>query len=313
MGYRIEENVAANGRNAEVKRILWLVLGLNLAVAAGKFFYGLYIGSVSMQADGFHSAFDGTSNVVGLIGMALAARPADSDHPYGHGKFETYASATIGAMLVLAAWEIGSQALAKLSHTGAPPKVDATSFLVMGVTLAVNIFVAWYEAKKGRQLHSDILTADASHTGSDILVSVGVLVGLGLVMMGLPLADPIIAMGVSVVILWTAWGVFKKAGEVLSDAAALSIRKVCEIALAVPGVLGCHRIRTRGPSSQVLVDLHVQVDANATVARGHKIAEEVERAIAEGIPGVVDVIVHLEPQDDYQVEKTRSESNTGSP
>jgi cation diffusion facilitator family transporter len=305
MGYR--KNGSDSGRNSSVRRVLWAILGLNIAVALGKLIYGIFIDSVSMQADGFHSVFDGTSNVVGLIGMGMAARPADSDHPYGHGKYETYASTMIGAMLLLASWKIGSAAIGRLLGGGEPPRVDVGSFVVMGATLAINIGVAWYEGKKGRELQSDILIADASHTGSDILVSVGVLIGLGLVMLGFPLADPIIALLVAFAILWTAWGVLQRSNEIFSDRARLKVEDVCHVACGVKGVLGCHSIRTRGLASQIHVDLHVQVNPNATVAAGHAIAEEVERTVCESLPGVVDVIVHLEPFDEYQYKKTKEE------
>lgn len=309
MGFRKEEMAAFGERTGEVKKVLWAVLFLNLAVAAAKIIYGTAINSVSMQADGFHSTFDGTSNAIGLIGMVLASRPADRDHPYGHSKYETFASAVIGIMLLFASWEIGSKAIARIMNGGAPPDIGAGSFLVMGLTLMVNIFVAGYETRKGRDLKSDILTADASHTSSDIIVSVGVLVGLGLVKMGIPAADPVIALAVACVIAWTAWGVFKRANDIFSDRARLETGKVCGVVLKVPGVLGCHGIRTRGMASHIHVDLHIQVDPEKTVAQGHKIAENVERAVCEGIEGVVDVIVHLEPMDEYQKNKTLHEND----
>ena len=92
--------------------MLWIILFLNFGVAFAKLFWGIAIGSAAMQADGFHSLFDGTSNIVGLVGMGFASRPADEDHPYGHSKYETYASAIIGAMLLFAAYRIGSEAIA---------------------------------------------------------------------------------------------------------------------------------------------------------------------------------------------------------
>ena len=97
-------------RVRSIRRVLWVILFMNLGVATAKLAWGLFSRSVSMTADGFHSMFDGTSNVIGLVGMRLAGRPADRDHPYGHGKYETYASAVIGAMLLLAAWRVGSSA-----------------------------------------------------------------------------------------------------------------------------------------------------------------------------------------------------------
>jgi cation diffusion facilitator family transporter len=100
MGYRKTSDASGGSqRIRNIRRVLWVVLFLNLSVAFAKLAWGLISGSAAMQADGFHSLFDGTSNVVGLVGMGLAARPADRDHPYGHGKYETYASAIIGAML----------------------------------------------------------------------------------------------------------------------------------------------------------------------------------------------------------------------
>src|SRR5512133_3825971 len=101
--------------------MLWIILFLNVAVAAAKLIYGTIIGSSAMQADGYHSFFDGASNVVGLVGMGFAGRPADEDHPYGHGKYETYSSAIIGAMLLFAAYRIGSEAFIGLTTNAAPP------------------------------------------------------------------------------------------------------------------------------------------------------------------------------------------------
>ncbi len=294
-----------------IKRTLWVILFLNLAVACAKLFWGAAIGSAAMQADGFHSLFDGTSNVVGLVGMGFASQPADADHPYGHSKFETYASAIIGAMLLFAAYRIGSEAVAALSSGAEPPAVDVMSFVVMIGTLVINLGVTMWERAVGRRLGSAILVADASHTGSDALVSIGVIISLILVRAGFPKADPIVALLVTGAIVYTAWGVFKQASATLSDAARIPVDEICDVALAVPGVLGCHHIRTRGSEAEVMVDLHVQVAPDATVAQGHEIVESVERAIAEHFPQVADVIAHLEPYDTYQRTKTEQESRAG--
>jgi divalent metal cation (Fe/Co/Zn/Cd) transporter len=101
--------------------------------------------------------------------------------------------------------------------------------------------------------------------------------------------------------------VLQRSNEIFSDRARLKVEDVCRVAFAVNGVLGCHSVRTRGLASQIHVDLHVQVNPNATVAAGHAIAEEVERTVCESLPGVVDVIVHLEPFDEYQYKKTKEE------
>ncbi|MDP2182734.1 MAG: cation diffusion facilitator family transporter [Actinomycetota bacterium] len=313
MGYRREEGAGAGAspRVRRIRRILWAILVLNLAVAVAKMAWGYVTGSVAMQADGFHSLFDGASNVVGLVGMYVAGRPADREHPYGHGKFETYASAAIGAMLALAAYRVGSSAIHALVDGGAPPRVDAVSFGIMIGTLAVNIGVTTYERRVGRKLGSEILVADASHTGSDVLVSLGVIAGLVAVRLGFPIADPIIALGVSVAIAYTAWAVFRQANETLSDSARIDPGEICGAACLVEGVLGCHSVRTRGSESEVYVDLHIQVDPSSTVKEGHAVAEEVERAVCVAFPSVVDVIAHLEPLDEYQASKTAEEIDAG--
>src|SRR5512139_684249 len=136
MGFVRSAGAADVARTRTVRLVLWVVLGLNVAVAAAKYLYGLATASIAMQADGFHSLFDGTSNVIGLIGLAVAIRPPDRDHPYGHAKYETYAAAVIGAMLLLAAWKVGSVALTRLTGSGEPPRIDAGSFAVMISTLA---------------------------------------------------------------------------------------------------------------------------------------------------------------------------------
>ena len=311
MGYRTTPAGESAKRIPRIRRVLLLILVLNVAVALAKLGWGYVAGSVSMIADGFHSLFDGASNVIGLIGLGLAARPADRDHPYGHGKYETYASAAIGAMLVFAAYSVGSTAIGRLLAGSPPPRVDATAFAVMVGTLAINLGVTLYERRAGKRLNSDILLADASHTASDALVSVGVIGGLVAVRLGYPSADPLIALFVAAVIARTALSVFKQATVTLSDTARIPPADVCAVVNAVPGVLGCHHVRTRGSMSEVYVDLHVQVDAEATVAAGHEVAEQVERAVCGAFDIVVDVVAHLEPYDEYQARKTAEEIDAG--
>jgi len=294
-----------------IRRVLWSVLFLNLAVAAAKLGWGLYSGSIAMQADGFHSLFDGVSNIVGLIGIHLAARPADFDHPYGHSKYEAYASALIGAMLVFAAYTIGSSAIAELVRGVDPPEVDTVSFAIMLITVGVNVSITLWERRVGRRLNSEILLADARHTASDIWVSLGVIGSLVAVKLGYPAADPLIALVVAGIIAYTAWQVFRQAGSTLSDASRIPSAEIAEICLTVDGVLGCHHIRTRGLESEVYVDMHIQVSPALSVEKGHAIAEAVEEKVGEVFASVTDVVVHIEPFDERQAEKTRAEKEAG--
>ncbi len=291
--------------------MLWWVLGLNVAVAVTKLTYGTLVNSVAVTADGFHSLFDGASNVIALLGTGLAARPADRDHPYGHTKYETFASAAIGALLLLAAWRVGSEAIGRLLHPDAGPSVDAISFVVMGVTLVVNILVTAGERRAGERLGSGLLRADAAHTGSDVLVTLGVIGGLAAVRLGVPLADPVIGLTVAGFIVFAGFRVLRGAGATLADSARIAPDAIVEVCLRVHGVLGCHEVRTRGSADEVSVDLHVQVDPRISVIEGHAIIERVERAVADAFTQVVDVIAHLEPFDDYQRHKTAVQEERG--
>ena len=308
LGYsRSDDQITSAQRRRKIRRVLWIVLVLNVGVAVAKLAWGTVIGSVAMQADGFHSLFDGASNVVGLVGLGMASRPPDSTHPYGHSKYETYASAAIGAMLAIAAYNVGSTALRALIQNVEPARVDAVAFAVMIVTLSINISVTLWERRVGRRLKSEILLADARHTLSDVLVSLGVIVSLIAVKMGMPVADPIVGLLVAGAIAYTAWQVFSEAASTLSDSARIPAKDVRAVARQVDGVLGCHHIRTRGPEAGVYVDMHVQVDASLSMMDAHKIAEDVEREICAVFDNVADVLVHVEPYDQYQADKTAEE------
>ncbi len=286
-------------RIARVRHVLAMVLVLNLAVALAKFFYGAATGSNSMQADGIHSIFDSLGNVVGLVGITLALRPADEGHPYGHFKFETYASMVIGVLLILAAVEVGSSAVLALMSGVHNAQVTVVSYVVMIGTLCINVGVTTFERREGKRLNSDILLADASHTLSDAMVSIGVIIGLVLIQLGFPIADSVMALVVMVAILYTAFDVFRSAFQTLSDKARIPEEEVREVVESIPGVQNAHRIRTRGTQGDVYADLHVLVDPNMTVAVSHELADRIESEIVHKFPQVKDILVHIEPDDAY--------------
>ena len=167
-------------------------------------------------------------------------------------------------------------------------------------TLAVNIGVTTYERRCAKRLKSEVLAADANHTLSDALVSIGVIVGLAAVALGFPMADPIMALVVTVAILATAYDVFKHALATLSDHARIPDKDVRAVAMGVPGVQDAHHIRTRGTEGEVYADLHVLVAPGMTVGEAHELSERVERAIMQRFPNVIEVLVHIEPNDGHE-------------
>lgn len=286
-------------RMHDIKRVLWIVLFLNIAVALAKYLYGTYTGAASMQADGIHSLFDSAGNIVGLIGIAVASRPADESHPYGHAKFETYASFIIGLLLLLAAFDVGSTAVEKLITQEFGAEVTPVSFIIMVVTLAINIGVTTYERRKGKELRSEVLMADASHTLSDALVSIGVIIGLIFVALGFPMADPIMALIVMLAILYTAYDVFRHSLATLSDRARISEEEILAAVKAIPHVLEAHKVRTRGTEGEVYLDLHVLVSPDMTVQSAHDLSNTVEEVLRAKFKNITEVLVHIEPNDGH--------------
>jgi cation diffusion facilitator family transporter len=290
-------SLSVNGsaeRTREVRGVLCIVLALNVLVAGVKLLYGIMTGSMGMQADGFHSLFDGVSNLVGLVGLWLAAFPPDATHPYGHKKYETVAAAIIGGLLVMTSVYIVERSYQHwigLAH----PQVRPASVGVMVGTMVVNACVTWWERRRGLALCSEILMADARHTGSDVLSSLAVLAGLAAVHWGYPLMDPLVAVGIAGVIAWSGVQVLWEASHSLTDRARLDPEAVRQAVLAHGQVLHCHEIRTRGLPDHIFVDLSIHVRAAMTVVEAHEVAHQVEGVIKQQFAGVAEVIVHVEP------------------
>jgi cation diffusion facilitator family transporter len=284
----------ALARTKHVRRVLLWILGLNLVVAVAKGVVGWLAGSLSMLADAAHSGFDSSSNVVGLVAVTFAAQAPDREHPYGHHRFEVLGAASIGVFLAVVVWGIVEGALERLTT---PAAVDASplAFGVLLGTLVVNVFVATYERRMGETLKSPVLIADSQHTASDILATLAVLAALVCARLGAPGADPVIALGIAAYVGWVALRVILGAANVLADRAAIAPEAVERVAGAVPGVIDCHDIRTRGPEGAVFADLRVHVDPGLTIAAAHDISHAVEDALRAAFPDLVDIVVHVEP------------------
>jgi len=292
-------------RTRTIRTVLVGVLLLNLLVASAKLGYGLWSNSLSMTADGLNSLLDGAANVVGLIGLAIAARPPDPNHPYGHRRFETLTSLCIALFMILALLEIVQQSLHRI-HTGEHPDVTVVSFVVMGVTLLVNVAVTTWERRTGARLKSSILIADARHTGTDVFATLAVIAGLIGVALGIDWADVVFALIVAGVIAWAAWSIIREAALSLSDVAAASTEKIDQAARTVPGVRGVHNIRTRGGEGLIWVDLHIQVDPEMQVNQAHDIASDVAERVEQQIGSSADVTVHVEPADAAHLRPERN-------
>jgi cation diffusion facilitator family transporter len=270
------------------------VLVLNMLVAVAKLVFGYATGTVSILSDGFHSLTDGFSNVAALVGVRIARKPPDYDHPYGHRKFETMAAGLIGAFLLIVIVEITEAAYGRL-RSGGQPDVTARSFAVMVGTLLVNLFVAWYEKRQAKRLSSEVLLADATHTQSDVLTSLTVIAALAGTALGYPVLDPVAALIVVLFIAHAGWEIAVSTSSILSDRVVIAQDDLRTVVLSVPGILGCHQIRTRGSADHVFLDLHVWMHADMPLAEAHAKSHVVKDLLMQRYPQIADAVIHIEP------------------
>jgi cation diffusion facilitator family transporter len=285
-------------------------MALNLLVAGAKIVFGFVIGSLAMVADGFHSLVDAFGNVVGLVGFAVATRPPDPNHPYGHHRYETLTALGIAGLMLLALSGLAQGAWARL-RSGGEPEVTILSFVVMAVTLAVNATVTLWERRAGRRLGSSLLLADARHTTSDILVSLSVIGSLVAVRLGYGWADAGVTLVIGAAIAWGAWVIVRDASLVLTDATTVEAATIAEIVRSVPGVAGTHNIRSRNADGRIWVDLHIQVDPALRVDRAHDIASAVARRVEHQLGDPADVTVHVEPANEKHLGEQRGYNPQG--
>jgi cation diffusion facilitator family transporter len=282
-------------RYADVARVLVRVLALNLAVAAAKIALGYSTGAISILSDGFHSLTDAASNVFGLVGIRAAGRPPDEDHPYGHRKYETVAAAAVAVFLLLVMVEVLRNAFNHLTGRAAPHEITITSFVVMLLTVGVNLLVITYESREAERLASEVLLADAMQTRSDLWSSLTVLAALAGVRLGVPILDPLAALVIAVFIGYAGFQVARAATAILSDRIVIADADLERVVMSVPGVLGCHQIRTRGSADHVFLDLHVWLPPDMRLTEAHGLSHIVKDRLIARYPQIADAVIHIEP------------------
>jgi cation diffusion facilitator family transporter len=268
----------------------------NLAVIAAKVWVGLRAGSLAVLGDAAHSGVDALNNVVGLAAIRAAAIPPDEEHPYGHEKYEMLGALAVVAFLSITCFELVSAAVGRLLLGDATPaRPDTVTFGVLAGTLLVNAVVAWTENRAGRKLSSVLLTADARHTGSDVLVTLSVLGGLFLVSRGWTAADAWLGIIVAALIARSGWEILRHAVPALIDTAAVEAHRIVRFVEDVPGVRGVSDVRSRGDlSGAAFVELTIEVDGDGSVEEGHRVADSVEKRLVTDA-GFSGAVVHVEP------------------
>jgi cation diffusion facilitator family transporter len=284
-------------RSRAVRRVLAGLLVANVAVVLAKAAIGLRAGSLAVIGDAVHSSVDAVYNVLGLFVVRVASRAPDEDHPYGHGKFETLGALAIVVFLSITGFELVRSALGRLISGGHAVQMSDVALALLLATLATNIGVAWYEKRRGQQLSSELLIADAAHTRADVFITIGVLIGVLFARQGYTWVDPAVAIVVALLIVRVAYQILARVVPVLVDERAIPAPTIRQSAQAVAGVKSAYGIRSRGGGGNAGVryaEVTIAVDPAANVAAAHAIADAVEAKLKEDLE-LEAVTVHVEP------------------
>lgn len=297
-----EITLTSSQRHAMASHSTWVSVVVNILLTAIQILAGFAAHSQSLIADGMHSLSDLVCDFLVLIAGHHSKNPADEGHPYGHGRVETAASFVLGAILAATGGAIMVVAAMKLQSVGTLPRVTPLALWTAGIALIAKEGLFRYMLHVGERVRSPMLIANAWHARSDAASSLIVAIGIAGNLLGFIFADSIAAIIVGFMIVRMgivfAWDAFQE----LIDA-GLSVEEVDSIRQTVvdtPGVESLHELRTRRMAHHALVDAHILVNPRISVSEGHSIAERARSRVIKSHPTVVDVLVHVDPEDDAE-------------
>jgi cation diffusion facilitator family transporter len=288
-----------------IKTAALTALGGNLVLALIKIAGGLYAGSMAVLGDGIDSGVDVFIALMSLFVSAVISRPADPGHPWGHGRAETVATAALSFILFFAGTQLILNAAGDLLSGINRPAPSGEALGITLVSIAGKLILAWTQYLFSKRAGSAMLKANAKNMAADVVVSLGVLLGLGLSMLlGVGAVDAAAAILVGLWIIRSAVGIFMEANSELMDGGSgtASYRAVFEAVHSVPGAGRPHRTRMRRIAGFWDIDIDIEVDPKLTVRAAHGIASRVEQAIKERVEGVYDIVIHVEPAGNVENE-----------
>lgn len=288
---------------AAIRRITLVGFGVNAALMLLKIVFGLIGHSDALVADGVHSFSDFATDLIVLIFVGLAYKNADEDHPYGHGKYETFSTLLIAVALLLVAMGIGMQGAYSIfdaMHGVALPRPDVFTLIVAAVSIATKEMLYHATLRVARRVNSPALVANAWHHRSDAISSIATLIGVSAAYFlgdSWHICDPIASILISVFIAISAIGLASPSiNELLERALPKEqLMQIEQIISSVPGVKTFHHLRTRRNGHSCIIDVHVKVDPNLTVTEGHEIATAVEHSLRVRFTPDLTTSIHIEP------------------
>lgn len=283
-------------RQAAARKSTWVSVWVNLLLTGIQIVIGVFAQSTALIADAIHSLSDLISDAIVLFANKHSAKAPDADHPYGHLRFETVATLGIGVILVMVGLGMLWRSFERLQTPELIPVVHPIAFFVALLALLSKELLFRYLKHVAHRVRSTMLMANAWHARSDAASSLVVALGIGANLAGLPLADPLAALIVGLMIIRIGWKFTWQAGNDLVDRAADddTEQAIRERLLSTPGVQGIHDLRTRKLGDMVWVEVDIEMDGNLTIAEGHDIAVEARKRVMADLP-VLDVMTHFDP------------------
>ncbi len=282
---------------AAASRSTWVSVAVNLCLSVGQVITGLLSQSQGLIADGIHSLSDLVADFVVLFAGHHSRKPVDAGHPYGHQRYETAASLALALILLVVGGGMLWTAILKLERPETIPQVHAVALWVALAALVAKETLFRYMLAVATRVKSSMLVANAWHARSDAASSF--VVGVGIVgnLLGYPLLDPVAALIVGGMVMKMGWSFGWDAFHDLMDRAAddEEVRAIADTLRATPGILGVHDLRTRKMGDMILVDAHLEIDADLSVAEGHDIAVAARSRVLER-HRVLNVMTHVDPR-----------------
>jgi cation diffusion facilitator family transporter len=277
-----------------VRKVLIIEGSINLLICLSKLSVGVVTNSTVIIADALHSLTDVANNFIAWMAIKIARKPEDSDHPYGHQKFEQLAVFGLATLLSIIAFEVLLNAFERF---GQPVQQSFIGLIILIGALLVNIGLTLWEGYWARRLDSDILHADASHTLSDVLSSIVVIVGWQLASRGHYWLDAVFAIVLSGIVFYLAFRLFQRAIPILVDYSDLDPELVSKALANLNDVKLVKRVRSRTTGKQRTADVIIAVDSTLSITDSHHIADTIEKLLADNF-SIHDVTVHVEPFSD---------------
>ncbi|WP_323016863.1 cation diffusion facilitator family transporter [Castellaniella sp.] len=283
-------------RQAAARRSTWISVWVNLLLTAAQMIIGLFAHSQALVADAIHSLSDLVSDGIVLFANKHSAKAPDADHPYGHLRFETAATLGIGLLLAIVGLGMLWRSFERLQAPDLIPVVHPVAFYVALLALLSKELLFRYLLRVAHRVRSTMLVANAWHARSDAASSLVVALGIGANLAGLPLADPLAALIVGLMIIRMGWKFSWQAFNDLVDRAAddETEQAIRTRILSTPGVRGIHDLRTRKMGDMIWVEVDIEMDGQLTIVEGHAIAVAARERVMADLP-VLDVMTHFDP------------------